>query len=256
MQNYAALTSRREQERILRIVCDAQQSLTFAFAENSANGANRDQWPGRFVAFESGALWVHVPRLLESHETLAGRRAEIRFEHGAPLRAVATALGRAPRLGPQGRPELHVHLRRPILIEPSKQSPPFMLTAAQLADVSAMLIDLDDVRLVYSPRPLRITRRAVDLVIDSPERFRGGERFELRLAIPGHSEQPCLYLRRNRLTTDGHGRSKVSFRILAGDEPRWTSHAVAALLAFAERTRQAEPVAAVSSDIRRGGMPC
>lgn len=253
MQYHAALTCRREQERILHQVCHAQLPLMLTFA---GDGADRDEHPGQFVAFESDTLWLDVPRLLDNGVLLAGRRAELRFQSGAALRAVATIISRAPRLGAKSRPELLLSLRRPVRIEPDTGTRSFVLTAASLADVSAVLIDLDDARLIYSPQPLRITNRTVDLAIDPPEWFRGGDLFELQLAIPGYREQLRLYLRRSRFTTDGHGRSNMSFRILAGDEPRWTSRAVAALSAFVDQTGRTEPAAAVSNGIRHGGMPC
>lgn len=213
----AALTSRRTQDELLRQVCAARLFARVQF--HGINGQHRE-WPGHFVAFDSDGLWLSIPELMPSTDILTDTRMNIHFEVGRPLCAVATCIGRLPRTDGSG-PRMLLCSRRPTRIEWHERPTTLNVMSDDLRGVSAVLFDLDDARLTYSPRPLRFTNRQVVVAIDPPEEFRGGDMFQLQLAIPGQRLLATLFLRRKSTAFD-RGGATITFSTVSGDEPQWT----------------------------------
>ncbi|MBL8877808.1 MAG: hypothetical protein JNG88_01710 [Phycisphaerales bacterium] len=228
----AALTSRETQDELLRQACAARLANTIQIR---STGPRNPEWPGAFVAYDSDGLWLYAPQLVSSDQALANERIDIHFQVGRAMRAVTFCVGRQPRTGPDGSPGMLVRARRPSRVEAYEPAPAFNLSSDALCGVSAALFDLDDARLTYSPRPLRLSNEQVVLAIDPPEEFRGGDLFQLQLAIPGQRMLATLFLRR-RSTEFGRAGATITFSMIPGDEPQWAHEPLCRLAALGRST--------------------
>lgn len=249
----SALTSRREQDRILRQACAAQKEITVFWNRNDSRS---NGWSGRFVAYETSLLWLDVPELLSGNEPIADRTLEVRFSMEQPLRVICTAIGRAPRLGIDGRLRLLLSTRRPLRIEPALRPTSFILRESHLRGVAATLIDVDDARLTYSPRPVRITNQQIVLVTDPPEEFHDGDLFQLQLAIPGDRTLTTLIVRLVECDKRNGGTTAVTFVPVPGDEGLWTAEPLRRLGAFALRVAPGGSAQPSLTDFRDVEIPC